>query len=398
MIVILVFGLFILGAIAGLIYLATRFRRFIPSEKREKLGKWKSMGIGFIPVCALIVYCIFDLVNGVVVTVNVFSIWMICDFLGWLIHKVFDGKVTEVADKSEIKEGQPDTSDVKEQAISASADRVYIAGIIAVVFSVIYLGSGWYLAHHVVETDYTVTTTKNLGMDRLRIAQISDSHVGATFDGDGFAKHMEKVQEAEPDIVVITGDYVDDDTTKEDMIKCSEALGNMQTKYGVYYIFGNHDKGYYNSRDFSADDMCEELEKNGVKVLEDETVLIGDNIYLIGRQDRSEESRGGSRVDMETLTAELDDSKYQIVLDHQPHDFDAQAEAGVDLVLSGHTHGGQMIPVGITGELSGANDKTYGLEKRKNTTFIVNSGISDWAIRYKTGTIAEYGIIDVVEE
>ena len=99
---------------------------------------------------------------------------------------------------------------------------------------------------------------------------------------------------------------------------------------------------------------------------------------------------------MAELMAAIDPDAYTIVLDHQPHDFDAQEEAGVDLVLCGHTHGGQMFPVGLLGEWSGANEKTYGMESRGNTTFIVNSGISDWAIPFKTAAIAEFGVIDIL--
>ena len=67
----------------------------------------------------------------------------------------------------------------------------------------------------------------------------------------------------------------------------------------------------------------------------------------------------------------------------------------VDLVLSGHTHGGQLFPLGYIGLLMGANDEFYGLHQRENTNFIVNSGISDWAIDFKTGTFSEVGIIDI---
>ena len=129
-------------------------------------------------------------------------------------------------------------------------------------------------------------------------------------------------------------------------------------------------------------------------VLKDETVQITDKIYLIGRRDRSMQDR----LSMQELTEDLDKDRYMIVLDHQPHDFAAQTESGVDLVLCGHTHGGQMWPVGLLGECSGANEKTYGLEVRDNTTFIVNSGISDWAIPFKTACIAEFGVIDIVPE
>ena len=184
------------------------------------------------------------------------------------------------------------------------------------------------------------------------------------------------------------------------MIQCCEALGKLKTNYGVYFSFGNHDKGYYDPsyRGYSGDDLIAELEKNNVNVLQDDTVLIDDRFYIIGRQDRSEEmEKGGHRASMEELTKDLDSSKFTVVMDHQPCDYDAQAASKVDLVLSGHTHGGQLIPINFLGTLIGGNDRTYGYEKREGTNFIVTSGISDWAIKFKTGCKSEYVVIDVSE-
>ena len=194
--------------------------------------------------------------------------------------------------------------------------------------------------------------------------------------------------------MVITGDFVDDDSTKEDMIISCEALGTWKPKYGIYFVFGNHDKGYFNYRDFSTEELRSELEKSGVHILEDETVQITEHLSLSGRQDRSEYGRKSAQE----LAKELDTSDYTILLDHQPNDYDAEEAAGFDLVLSGHTHGGQMFPIGITGVLSGVNDKTYGLEARGGTTFIVNSGISDWAIKFKTATFSEFGVIVITKK
>ena len=67
-------------------------------------------------------------------------------------------------------------------------------------------------------------------------------------------------------------------------------------------------------------------------------------------------------------------------------------------MLSGHTHGGQMLEINMVGALIGANDRTYGLETRDKTDFIVTSGISDWRIKFKTGTSSEYCIIEVVQK
>ena len=125
-------------------------------------------------------------------------------------------------------------------------------------------------------------------------------------------------------------------------------------------------------------------------VLEDDAALVAGQYYIVGRNDRSMR-----RQPIDTLVRFIDPKYYTIVLDHQPNDYDAEAAANCDLVLSGHTHGGQMIPIQAVGELIGANDATYGLEVRGNTTFIVTSGITDWAIPYKSGTISEYVIIDI---
>ena len=91
----------------------------------------------------------------------------------------------------------------------------------------------------------------------------------------------------------------------------------------------------------------------------------------------------------------VDPERYTIVLDHQPADYDALAECAADLVLSGHTHGGHIFPAGHIGMLMGANDALYGLEERGNTSFIVTSGISGWAIPFKTLAISEFVVIDV---
>ena len=226
----------------------------------------------------------------------------------------------------------------------------------------------------------------------MKIAMFADAHIGTTFNSKGFEKHLQKIQLQKPDMIIVVGDFVDDDTTRPDMIKSVEALGKIKTTKGIYFVFGNHDKGYYGAkhRDFSAQDLIEILNQNGIKVLRDETVLIDDTFYLIGRKDKSQ-----GRQSMDELTANLDKSKYILVLDHQPNDYENQIRVGADLVLSGHTHGGQLFPFNYVSEYLKINDKTYGYERRGRTDFIVTSGISDWALRFKTGTKSEYVIIDL---
>ena len=90
--------------------------------------------------------------------------------------------------------------------------------------------------------------------------------------------------------------------------------------------------------------------------------------------------------------------KYIIVLDHEPNDYNNEAATSADLVLSGHTHGGQLFPVTLLVDWFNINDRTYGYEKRNGTEFIVTSGISDGQIIFKTGTKSEYVIIDISQK
>lgn len=355
--------------IAGMVYLITRIRKSTFMKKLAGGSKKKAtlLSTAVITGAVAFFWLLWGFINAVIILLHLIVFWLVSEGIFALVRKKRGGEFQR-----------------------------YYAGVVAVLFTIGYLGAGWYQAHHVWEKTYTITTDKKVG--NFRAALISDSHTGTTFHGKGFAEHLKEIEKQNPDVLLVAGDFVDDDTTKEDMIRCCEALGQVKTTYGVYYVFGNHDKGYYSPdyRGYSGDDLVAELEANGVHVLQDENELIDDKIYIVGRQDRSEEAKQG-RVDMETLTADLDDSHFSIVMDHQPCDYEAQAASGVDLVVSGHTHGGQLFPLMQFENLMalGGDDKVYGYEKRENTNFIVTSGISDWAIKFKTGCRSEYVLIDI---
>lgn len=322
--------------------------------------------VGFMGVMTLFI----DFINAIVCVAYVALIWGACDFVFFAFNKVFHITLTQS-----------------------------YAGWVAIVLSIVALLSGWYLDHHVWETKYQLITKKDVS--DIKMVMFADSHIGTTFKGKDFVKYVAEMQKENPDVAVIVGDYVDDETTKEDMIEATQSLGKLKTKYGIYFVFGNHDKGYYGPehRGFSAGDLVKELTNNGIKVLLDESVLIDNRFYIIGRRDYSvEKEKKGKRKSISELVDGLDKSKYMIVLDHQPVEFDEKAKAEVDLVLSGHTHGGQLFPFNQVGKWIKANDLIYGYEKRRNTDFIVTSGISDWAIKFKTGTKSEFVTINIRKE
>ena len=358
--------------ITSLFYVGSRIPHMLNIEGMTEWGKFKQFSLGLLITLGfmgIIILCI-NFVNAIVCVMYLAMIWAVSDVAFWLLEKFWHITFEH-----------------------------YYTGWIALTVTTIALAVGWYLNHHVWQTEYTLKTAKNI--EPLKIVMFADSHIGTTFDAKGFAAHVQKMEAQKPDAVIVAGDFVDDDTSKQNMIEAVLALGKIATKYGVYFAFGNHDFGYYGAerRGFSAVDLIVELEKNGVKVLRDETVLIADRFYIIGRRDRStERERRGHRKTMAELVQNLDQSKYMLVIDHQPADYEKQAAAGVDLVLSGHTHGGQLFPFNQVGKWIGANDFIYGHEKRQNTDFIVTSGISDWAIKFKTGTKSEYVVINIQPE
>ena len=355
------FNVFIISIIFLLIliviFLASRIHKF-PIIKNIK-NKFLSWVISLIPILLILLF--FNYVSSLVIIIHLIIFFFLSSIITKIIKKI---------SKKEIS--------------------YYVTGIMAISITLIYLCIGAYLDYHVFETNYKIETNKELGQDNFKIIQISDSHVGATFDGDGFYKHMEKISKIDCDILVVTGDFVDDDTTYNDMVRSAEALSLAKPKYGVYFVFGNHDRGYFDYRNFKEKDLVKELEKNYVSVLSDDVVNLNDYIYLIGRDDKSNKNR----KTISKLVENIDKDKYIIDLNHQPNDYDNEMNK-VDLVLSGHTHGGQLFPLGYIGLLTGDNDEFYGLHKRGNTNFIVNSGISDWAVDFKTGTKSEYGVINI---
>lgn len=352
-------------AVTGAIFLLTRIRKFSFIKKIEVKYTRKSgwlVSIIIIAICAISAVCFMGAMNAIVVIINLAVIWLVCDGL----HALFNRKRVQ-------KTG------------------IYYAGIVAIVLTALYFFYGYFSAHNVVETRYEIAAKGEI--EPLKIALISDAHVGTTMSGNKFAEQMNRISEQNPDVVIVAGDLIDDSTGKADMIQSCEALGKMTSKSEVYYVFGNHDKGYASkdARGYDTREFTDKLEECGVRILEDELADYGDDYCIIGRADKG----NSQRKNIKELVSEMQPGRFTIVVDHQPSDYDAETEERCNLVLSGHTHGGQLIPITKVGEWIGSNDATYGLERRGETDFIVSSGIGDWELWFKSGCKAEYVIISI---
>ncbi len=246
---------------------------------------------------------------------------------------------------------------------------------------------------NIVRTEYGVVTDKSIRAEGYKIALLSDVHYGKLNNKNDLERLAESLSAQDLDIVILCGDIVDEDTTKAQMQEVFAILGTVKSSYGSYFIYGNHDKQTYSKKPmFTETELISAIGQNGITVLDDESVNIGNDILLVGRRDRNDE-----RKSVEELLIGEGSSKYIIFADHQPNEFKINSNAGVDLLLSGHTHGGQLFPVGTFMNLFHIGDMVYGKKQVGNMTAITTSGITG-SHPIRTQGKSEYVVITVYSQ
>jgi predicted MPP superfamily phosphohydrolase len=175
-------------------------------------------------------------------------------------------------------------------------------------------------------------------LDGFRIVQLSDIHFGPIL-GRRFAEHLVlRVAELAPDLVAVTGDLADGDA----QLLADEVapLAGLRARHGVYFVTGNHDH-YSGAASWAA--LASTL---GMRVLRNERVAIGGDagFDLVGVDDHHGRLVGGGGEDLERALAGRDTARPAVLLAHDPSTFRRARRAGIDLQLSGHTHGGQIWP------------------------------------------------------
>ncbi len=256
--------------------------------------------------------------------------------------------------------------------------------IILIIFSFSLSCTGLYYATIVPDVKNVEISYKNLpeSLDGFTITQITDLHAGTGSDGAWLKKVVAKVNELEADIIVLTGDIVDN--TPEVLGEDMEALADLKAPYGEYFILGNHE---YHTE---LNPWIEYFEDLGNPLLVNETKLIeygNATMTITGLADlagnRKEFIEQGYGVDHEKALSYIPEEIYnspnnfRLLLMHQPKGAQFNAQYGYDLQLSGHTHGGQvflLFPL-----VEAANDGyrlgTYIVE---NMILYVSSGTSHW--------------------
>ncbi len=176
-------------------------------------------------------------------------------------------------------------------------------------------------------------------LEGLRIAHLSDLHVGSTFDGKWLSTLVKNTNELDVDLVLITGDLVDGSPDK--IANDVEAVKDFKAKYGTYISLGNHE--FY----CGAYPWVEKWRSWGVEVLVNQNVRLSHNDYpfvLSGVADKEgRKFKGMLRPDMGLALKDVSKDDFIIHMEHQPKNAHKNAERGVNVQLSGHTHGGQYF-------------------------------------------------------
>ncbi|MDF2676763.1 MAG: Ser/Thr protein phosphatase family protein [Bacillota bacterium] len=244
--------------------------------------------------------------------------------------------------------------------------------------------------HHKNIDSKLVENNKN----EIKILQFSDTHISESFDMEDLQNMVNKINDENADIVVFSGDLIDhfnDYDYKGDVDKIWQILSEINAPLGKYAIYGNHDYGGGAERIYKKI-----MENSGFVLLINENYKIHQfNINIIGLDD----SIFGN-FDASLMNNLSDENFYNIVLSHEPDVVDSLLEYNVDLILSGHSHGGQVnVPFLSSAMLPELAKKytrgLYEFENFRNTNLYVNIGIGTSQIPFRFMAVPELSVINL---
>lgn len=269
--------------------------------------------------------------------------------------------------------------------------KLYACGLVPFVVTAAMFLYGHANMGRVVRTEYSVVTDKKVS--DYKVVLITDTHYATIQDTDLLKEKIEDINQEEPDIVILGGDIVDEGTSKEKMEEVFARLGGLKHKYGIYFVYGNHDRQPYTDQPaFTEKELEAAVEGNGITILEDAYVEIGDDLIIAGRADAAWGNVSG-RAASKMILEGTDPDKFIIMADHQPVEAEDNDRQGVDLQVSGHTHAGQIWPVGHINALTGMMN--YGEYRAGDCRVIVSSGFTGWGYPVRTEEHCEYVVINI---
>jgi uncharacterized protein len=273
--------------------------------------------------------------------------------------------------------------------------RLFLARSLAVTAGVVALGTagtGAYFANSspVVRRIPVTLTGLDPALSGLKIVTFSDAHLSATYGGRRFERLVEIVNEQRPDVVAIVGDLVDGSVSE--LREEAAPLADLVSEQGVYFVTGNHE--YF----VDTTEWMRHLPTLGIDVLRNERVAIGRggaSFDLAGIDDRTAERSGvpGHGADIAAALDGRDDNTPVVLLAHQPWMIDQARAAGVDLQLSGHTHGGQLWPFDYAIRLD--QPVVEGISRHGDTQLYVTTGAGYWGPAMRVGARPEVTVVEL---
>ncbi len=276
-------------------------------------------------------------------------------------------------------------------------------GLIAIVIIVLILILWIVIGNKALELNAYVISGNKVpeAFQDYRIAQVSDLHNAQM--GKDNEKLIQKLESADPDIIVITGDLIDSRRTDVDV--ATSFIEKALEIAPCYYVTGNHE-----ARVAEYAELKEAMLELGVTVLEDEAIKVsqnGETVVLLGVDDPSFTTDylfGDAESVMDNTLNQLatDEQVYTILLSHRPELFSVYVDNDIDLVFSGHAHGGQYrLP--ILGGLVAPNQGLFpeydcGCYVENNTTMIVSRGIGNSILPFRVNNPPEIIVVELIHE
>ncbi|MET9475897.1 metallophosphoesterase [Streptomyces sp. NPDC002922] len=217
----------------------------------------------------------------------------------------------------------------------------------------------------------------------FRIAVVSDIHLGPILGRAHTQRIVDTINRTQPDLIAVVGDLVDG--TVADLGPAAEPLAGLTARHGAFFVTGNHE--YFSG----AAQWVDHVRELGLHPLENARVEM-DGFDLAGVNDIAGESEGQG-PDFERALGDRDRTRASVLLAHQPVVIDDAVAHGVDLQLSGHTHGGQLWPGNYLAEL--ANPTVAGLERYGDTQLYVSRGAGAWGPPVRVGAPSDITVVQL---
>lgn len=271
---------------------------------------------------------------------------------------------------------------------------LFKSSALSLVICGLYLTYGYFNMQHIQSTAYTLPDAPV--SSTIKLVFISDLHMGTTMEVDDLQEYCRAIEQQKVDMVLLGGDIVDESTTQQQLEGVAQAFGDIDCSYGTYFIFGNHDSftGSHRKAAITRQDLENAFSANGIAILEDSSVQLPNGIRLVGRADASF-TQDRERASLDELLDGAQPDEFVILLDHQPLQLEQASRLGVDLMLSGHTHGGQFWPGGLINQLAHTYELLYGEKTVNGMTAITSSGMGGWCMNLRTGSHSEIVYITV---